>query len=355
MMPRMEDKSMRVYFATNRNPNNPDKPTDFGNTFSVNGLTDLRFGWAEFDTKRKNLDKYTLTVADENLEVTPAAAKVRDLSAQKLGSREVFAEVQREMRTKKQDCVVAIHGYNTTFAGGLQRAAQLKAFYADRPMTFFVFSWPSDGSLLPFKAYASDRDDARASGVALGRGLQKLACFLRESKPEAYCDQSIHLMAHSMGNYALRWALQAIQGNTGSQLRRLLDQVLLFAADEDDDAFELGHKLQSLPDMARRVTVYHHPGDKALMLSDVTKGNPDRLGAGGPRNSRLLPDKVSVVNCEPVIGLLPEIAAHNYDHHNAAVRRDVLAVLSGTDPASIKTRQYLAETRSYRLKRAATA
>ena len=51
-------------------------------------------------------------------------------------------------------------------------------------MTWLVFTWPSDGSMLPFKAYASDRDDARASGVALGRGLQKLASFLSGIRPE---------------------------------------------------------------------------------------------------------------------------------------------------------------------------
>ncbi len=34
---------MRVYFATNRDPNVIDQPTDFGNLFSPNGLTDLRY------------------------------------------------------------------------------------------------------------------------------------------------------------------------------------------------------------------------------------------------------------------------------------------------------------------------
>jgi hypothetical protein len=38
-----EDRAMRVYFATNRDPNVIDQPTDFGNLFSPNGLTDLRY------------------------------------------------------------------------------------------------------------------------------------------------------------------------------------------------------------------------------------------------------------------------------------------------------------------------
>jgi esterase/lipase superfamily enzyme len=339
---------MRIYLATNRNPDNPDHPTDFGNHFSNNGLTDLRFGWA--DVTGDNLDQYTLTVAEESLDVGLANAAVKDLSQQKLGSKTVFEEIRNEMMTRQQDCVIFIHGFNVTFKEAIQRTAQLKRFYADAPMSFFLFTWPSDGSMLPFKAYASDRDDARASGVALGRGLQKFASFLHGSRPEEYCGQNVHLFAHSMGNYALRWAFQAVQSSTGSTLRRLLEQVVLFAADEDDDAFEYEHKLQRLPDLARRVTLYHNPGDKALVISDITKGNPDRLGASGPRNSRALPDKVTVVNCEPVLPFLEDLTGHQYFSRDPVVREDVLAVLKGHASHNIGTRAYQPETRSYRLK-----
>jgi esterase/lipase superfamily enzyme len=154
-----------------------------------------------------------------------------------------------------------------------------------------------------------------------------------------------------MGNYALRWALQGIKATSGNSLRRLLEQVILFAADEDNDAFELDYKLQSLPDMARRVTVYHNPGDKVLIVSDFTKGNPDRLGAGGPRNSRALPDKVSVVNCESVLSFKDDPTGHQYYRLDQTVKQDVLAVLSGIEPQDIKTRKYQSDTRSYRLKR----
>jgi esterase/lipase superfamily enzyme len=340
---------MRIYFATNRDPNNADNPTDFGTRFSPNGLTDLRFGWA--DVSGPKLDQYALTVAPESLKVSREKAATGNLSDQVLGSESVFDAVRMEMMNLKQDCVIFVHGFNTSFKDAIQRAAQLKEFYSELPMTFFLFTWPSDGSLLPFKSYASDRDDARASGVALGRGMQKFAAYLGQTRPKDYCNQNVHLFAHSMGNYALRWALQGIKSTAGSNLRRLLEQVLLFAADEDDDAFEFDYKLQPLSDMARRVTVYHNADDTALITSDVTKGNPDRLGAGGPRNSRALPDKVSVVNCEPVINRREDSLGHNYDRLNNTVRQDVLAVLKGSEPQNIKTRKYQPDTRSYRLKR----
>ena len=340
---------MRIYFATNRNPDSADKPSNFGGQFSPNGLTDLRFGSADFTGTK--LDRYTLDVAPEKLDVGLAKANRNQLGAQVLGSQAVFEQVRAEMVAGQQDCMVFIHGFNVSFQEAITRAAQLKQFYAARPMTWLLFTWPSNGSMLPFKAYASDRDDARASGVALGRGLQKLASFLHGSRPEDFCGQRVHLMTHSMGGFALRCALQSILGSTGSGLRRLLEQIVMFAADEDDDAFELPFKLQSLPDMARRVSLYHNAGDLALMTSDLTKGKPDRLGAAGPRNARALPDKVSVINCEPVLSFKQDPKGHGYYTSNTSVRQDVLAVLDGAAPNDIKGRQYQADSRSFRLKK----
>lgn len=336
---------MRIYFATNRNPDNPANPSHFGNHVSTKGLTDLRFGWA--DVQDSDFSQYTLHVAAESLDVDLENAKKNDLSGQILGSNLVFEEARKEMRKEQQDCVIFIHGFNCDFRDAIQATAQIKQLYAQRPMTYFLFTWPSDGSALPFKAYISDRDDARVSGVALGRGLQKLAHFLRGTND--YCNQSIHLFAHSMGNYALRWALQEIKKSSGNTIRRLLDQIILFAADEDDDAFEYDYKLKFLPDMAKHVTLYHNPKDMALTISEFTKGNPDRLGASGPRNARLLPDKVSVVNCEAINGSEDDITGHQYYRLDPIVKQDVIAVLNGAPPHNISTRIYQPETRCYYL------
>ena len=78
---------MRIYFATNRNPNDSNSPTDFGSHFSPKGLTDLRFGSAE--VSGSDLDQYVLTVAPESLDVGLANAKINDFSDQILGSNAV--------------------------------------------------------------------------------------------------------------------------------------------------------------------------------------------------------------------------------------------------------------------------
>lgn len=333
----------RIYFATNRNPIGGEPPTNFGKRFGPDGLVNLRFGYADVTGGR--IDK--LHVAREKLDVPPDDLARGDLSKQKLGSVEIFEQVRMEMSKTASDMLVYVHGFDFTFREAIVRAAQLKEFYAGKPMVVFVFTWPGDGSKFPFLAYASDRDDARASGAALGRGLEKLAHYLRGTHPEDYCGQKMHLLAHSMGNYALRHAVQAIDSSSGGRIRRLFDQVLLMAADEDNDAFDLDHKLKPLAKMCKRVSVYINPDDLALVISDRTKGNPDRLGASGPVNSWSLPDKVSVINCERIINKRNDKTGHQYYRNNALVMGDVIEVLKGTEPGTVSGRTFDPEKRWY--------
>ena len=51
----------------------------------------------------------------------------------------------------------------------------------------------------------------------------------------------MHLIAHSMGNYVLRHALQqATKISKESSLSRIFDEVILTAADEDNEALNFG-------------------------------------------------------------------------------------------------------------------
>jgi esterase/lipase superfamily enzyme len=340
--------TMRIFFGTNRDPNRRRSPNDFGRRFSPNGLTDLRFGWADFPAGDPRV-RPVVHVAPEQLVVAPAALERGDLSAQRLGSRAVFEAMRQEMMACPADALLFVHGFNTDFVESLQAAAEVARTLAG-PLVVIVFSWPSDGSLLPLRAYASDRDDARASGVALGRGLQKLAHWLRLLPRADHCRRGVHLMAHSMGNYALRWAWQSIRASAGGELRRLFDHVLMVAADEDHDTFEHEHKLKGLPDLARSVTVYHNARDRALMVSDITKGNPERLGAGGPRNALLLPDKVRVVDVLPALAGDDDRIGHHYHVSNAVVRQDLLAVLADVEPDAMRTRSHRPDARGWRLR-----
>ncbi len=339
---------VKVYFGTNRKPNRKKAPDDFGWGFSEAGLASLRFGMAE--VTGGNLDNYDLYLAPERLR-KDVERKIKGGKGSVLGSLNVFERVRDKMIGHARDTVVFIHGYNVSFKQALTSAAELKRNFSTARggpgVNVVLFSWPSDGSMMPFIAYANDRQDAAASGPAFARGLLKLADFLRGSRPVEACDQRVHLVAHSMGNYVLRHAVQEIVAHSPGRPVRIFDQVFLMAADEDDDAFEYAHKLKPLPRLAKRVNVYFNNEDAGMAISDKTKGNPDRLGDDGPRVPRGIPGKVTLVDCTPVVEGLVE---HSYYLDTPTVVGDMQKVLVGTPSDGFADRHYVQESNRYRLK-----
>lgn len=336
----------KIYFVTNRKPNRKNKPDDFGKDFSEDGVANLRYGFAEVSGRK--FDEYKLVVAKEILNLDRERQQVDDSSV--FGSEQVMARVRAEMIDNQRDTLVYIHGYNVTFKEALSAAAglakNLKKHDAGKGVNIVLFSWPSNGSAMPYLAYASDRQDAKPSGPAFARAFMRLADFLKNSSPEEECDQRLHLLAHSMGNYVLRHAVQEIRGNYPGRPPRIFDQVFMMAADEDDDTFEHDYKLALLPRLARRINVYFNQGDVALQISDKTKGNPDRLGTDGPRLPQQVPAKVSQIDCTPVVGGTVE---HSYYLDSKGVIADMLKVLPGTASDEITGRKYVPESNRYRL------
>jgi len=321
-----------IYFATNRNPNNPKAPTDFGKGFSNVSLGDLRFGQA--DVKKGKLDNASIKV-------------LPDKPSQ--GSEVLFDQLRKTMKSQSKDSLIFIHGFNVSFKAAVESAALIGERYSklsDKTYqpNIFVFSWPSDGEVT---SYFNDRHDAEASGYAFARGLLKLAGFLRGATKEEACQQSINLIAHSMGNYVLRHALQqAKKISNGAPLSRVFDNIVLTAPDEDNDAFEFDHKLAKLPELAQRVTVYFNNGDLALTTSDYTKGNPDRLGHDGPNKPHQIPAKVVIVD---VSGVVRGISEHSYHVEDDKVAKDVIAVLKGESSELIASRMYVSHANKFKL------
>ncbi len=155
-------------------------------------------------------------------------------------------------------------------------------------------------------------------------------------------------MAHSMGNYVLRNALQQAQKiNNSTSLSRIFDNVILTAADEDNDAFEFDHKLAKLPELAQRITVYFNNGDLALAASDLTKGNPDRLGHDGPSKPHQISSKVVIVDASDVVKGISE--QHSYHVEEDKVAEDIIAVLQGESSDKIPSRLYVPHANKFRL------
>ena len=350
--------TVRVYFATNRCADDPKNPTEFLDHACGDDPQNLRFGIAEVDLK---MGKVTFTVAPER--------NVGDPDRQVLGSQAVFDQLRQDMIQDPADCLFFIHGFANTFKQALLRAATISRFYLgdgsgvlSKKLHLFAFCWPSDGVVFSLRnAYRSDRIDAAISGPAIGRTILKALDFAGRLPPDERCNRRIHLLAHSMGNWALRHALQHIQEQSPRAPAVVFDQAILAAADEDSDGFESTMKLRYLTELSRRTTVYINFQDVVLHVSEWTKGNPDRLGKSGPRNPERIPSNVTVINCSKVITQkqvtdLEDVelgdaneTTHQYYRNDETVRRDIVGVLKGLSDDLIGNRRWVPEKRYYTL------
>ncbi len=369
--------SITVYYATNRNNEGSEDAPDWGERFYADGPSYFRVGSAE--VRRKGRDDY----ACKAVTLEPETLATADPGQIRVGSKKVFEALRAEMKASERDIILLIHGFANTFASSVERAAQLNFEYkikasdgsgspGDAPYSpnVFVFSWPSNGRVYPAYEYDSDRHDAQASGIAIARALQRLIEFLIEIRTEdraaertarlesrpldpaslRACTQRIHLVAHSMGNWALRHAVLALGNDIRLRpLPRLFEHVFLMAADEDADCFETTQKLGLLPDLARFVHVYHASDDQALQVSDITKGNPDRLGSDGPKNMERIDNRIFAVDCSAVSSTDIEHGRHQYYRLRPEVIDDVRQVLAGTPLDAIKGRKPTSRPRSFRI------
>jgi len=357
-------KRVTVYFATNRQPlleEGTEKIIGFGADLGPTGGLDVRYGSAQVDV---DLAQKTNVMVDGSLIV--ADQKLVFAAGQKpmLGSKTIFDAIRTDMAEAERPTIAFIHGFSNSFTDAIERAGWILVFYGiDANM--FAFTWPSIASPigipLPYTDYTHDRAMAAASGPAIARTIRRLHDYVDALAQQDRCNQSIHLLCHSMGNYVLRNALQALMrlpdasaGVTGdvramaalstdapdpSVLRRSFDKIVLAAADEDSDAFDDPLKLKYLPRIGESVTVYHNRKDWVLnTLSAATKFNGPRLGNDGPDNMGSISDKVSAIDATAVDDFGPDPESHQYYRIIPAVRDDIVAVLSGTPQNAIKNR-----------------
>lgn len=353
--------TLTLYYATNRNHlgQNRWKPEGYGSKFSQDGIENLRFGRLTLEADQTSIEKHLnknmkvcgkgdgvrlsgylaecaefakIKAYEEKINPNVSDAHQKNI---KLGSLAMFADLKTDMENNS-DVLVYIHGFNVSWreAVGAALALQLMLNHAEtadpeQHLVVVLFTWPSDGLALPFTSYRSDRSEARGSGSAFGRGLLKLRdylCALRDrSRGGAeLCGQDIHLLCHSMGNYLLQHTIERIDEYTpGDALPRLFEQIFLCAPDVDDDALERSDKLGRVQELARTVSLYHNRGDMVMMVSNYTKGNPERMGAGGTAHPALLHNKIQQIDCTPIVSGLVEHSYYLSGFPNADIRQSI--------------------------------
>lgn len=371
---------LTLYFATNRahEGDNRWRPKRYGADFSDDGMENLRFGRLTLEADETRVRRFVgadlgacgvgsgeklaeyLGKCAATADIQPFPEKLdpstRDINQPdaKLGSRAMFREL-KDWMTQASDVVVFVHGFNVSWESAVGSALSLQTMLqlspsadAEQNVAVVLFTWPSDGLALPFVSYKSDRSEAAGSGNAFGRGLLKIRDFLAELRDrarrggESLCDQDIHLLCHSMGNFLLQSALQRMDAFTaGSVLPRLFGNVFLCAPDVDDNALEPGQPLGRLNEIARSVSVYHNRGDVAMVVSDYTKGNPERLGGAGVARPSLLHNKIEQIDCTPIVSGMVEHSYFLSGHVNADIRQTIDGVVPG-DPRRRRTRDPVA-------------
>jgi len=359
-------KTLKLYYATNRNHTGPNrwKPTGYDTHFSDDGAENLRFGKLELDADETvvakclaadcgfgagNGNKLAESLAPsiknggarinafrEALDATkPDAGQ----PAKNFGSQAMFQELKDAMMASS-DVLIYIHGFNVSWTDAVASALALQESLnqpdpgkPEQKVLVVLFTWPSDGKALPYVSYRSDRSEAKASGGAVGRGFLKARDFLLKVRTldargrDIACGQELHLLCHSMGNYVLQCALERMYEYTpGNSFPRIFQHIFLCAPDVDDNVLEDGQPLASVHELAQNVTVYSNKDDVAVFISDYTKGNPERLGHNGPAHPALLHNKVHSVNCTPIVTGLIEHSYYQDGRVNQDIRLSIASV-----------------------------
>jgi esterase/lipase superfamily enzyme len=164
----------------------------------------------------------------------------------------------------RRKVLLFIHGYNTLFAEGLYRFAQV-VHDSKAPAVPVLFTWASSGKL---KDYLYDTNSATAARDDLEHTLRLVVA--------SDADQ-VNILAHSMGNWVTVEALRQIKISGDLKHADKVGYVFLAAPDIDIDVFKSQMRRFGKP--MRPFYVVLSQDDKALWLSKFIAGGDGRVGA----------------------------------------------------------------------------
>ncbi len=155
-----------------------------------------------------------------------------------------------------------VHGYNTTFAEGMYRFAQV-IHDTGMPDLAVHYSWPSAGNPL---GYGYDRDSMLFARDGLEQMMTEIAA----------AGGKITLVGHSMGSLLLMETLRQIAIRDRRFLDRYIDGVILISPDVDIELFR--QQAARIGELPQPFVIFSSSQDKILRLSAALTGRRDRLG-----------------------------------------------------------------------------
>lgn len=162
------------------------------------------------------------------------------------------------------EAVLFVHGFNTSFAEGLYRQAQLYHDIGSRSVQVH-YAWPSDARV---EGYLYDRESVLFSRD----GLETTIAALARTRADRY-----NLVAHSMGAMLMMDTLRLMARVGYDEVFERMHAVLLLSPDIEIDVF----RRQAPPVVARGVPiiVVVSSRDRALLASSLIRGERTRVGS----------------------------------------------------------------------------
>jgi esterase/lipase superfamily enzyme len=240
-----------------------------------------------------------------------------------------------------------VHGYNVDWTSAMRTYGDLASALVDGPDSLgelISFDWPSKGSLL---GYLPDRAEARKTGDDLSEVLSELYDWMAAKQIQTKidtanaCKAKTSIIAHSMGNYVLQYAMDAVWTRKNQPLLvSLLQEVLMVAADVDNDLFKSGETVghgsgEGLANLAYRITALYTGRDNVLGASAGLKHfGKRRLGRAGLDLSYPVPDNVWQIDCSTLLDAAVDGMAIHSEYFNPKETRSyalLRGILEGND------------------------
>ena len=158
-----------------------------------------------------------------------------------------------------------VHGYNTNFAAGIYRQAQMFHDFKFKGVPV-SFSWASAGKT---PLYLYDRDSAQLART----GLRQTLKLLGKTRAEG-----ISLVAHSMGSFVTMETLRDMGIRKEHDALRKIESLILASPDIDLRVFR--EQLSEIKPIPQPFVIFVSGKDRALQASQRLRGGQARLGFG---------------------------------------------------------------------------
>ena len=193
--------------------------------------------WVTDNTLLNNIDNWTRVTQGKFQTLLAAAA-------------DAFPALPPGDNVDQSHVTILVHGYNVSFDHSTKFYQDLCARLFDGPNSLglcILYDWPSWGNIL---GYEPDRARARECAADLTDILatlfdwlvkQQAAAIASHGDPNKACKAKVSVIAHSMGNYVVQKATAAAWTRKNQPLLvSLINQLLMVAADVDNDLFDAG-------------------------------------------------------------------------------------------------------------------